>query len=256
MAQLRATIKALDPAPDKTKELTLALQLISELAENKAREFELDVAQSYRTAGTGENRTAPITLVVASHSEYRAYVKDDAGKLAENVAEGIKKFVAGGVGDIITGMADLVTTGLEAILGSGEATQQEMHSYYLTVEGKALVRYDIYAWRRRIEATGITSKIECCMALYASKASVDVMEIDLNTFLLAYRNQLAKMEIDDKDAIEYVKRAEEVYLYLRGQGNGNLNTFAPGNPSLIRNSFRLDPQSAGDMAFYPPIATA
>lgn len=227
MAVLKDAIKALDPAPDKKTELTLALNLLSELSESKVDAFKDDVATSYRTAGTIENRTAPITLVVASHSEYRAYIKDDAGKIVADVTEAVKKFVAGGSENIITGIADLVTTGITALLGSGEATQQEMRSYYITAQSRALVRYDILVWRRNIEASGITKKIESCMAIYASKASIDVKKLDLNTFLLGYEDQLFKMGFNEKETLEYIDYAEEVYRKLIGDQSGPKALRAP-----------------------------
>lgn len=218
MAVLKDAIKALDPAPNTKTELTLALELISSLAKSKTASFEEAVATSYRTAGTGENRTAPITLVVASHAEYRAYVKDDAGKLAEEVTSAIKDFIGGGSTNIVTGISKLVTAGLAAILGTGEASEQEMRSYYITAQSRALVRYDVLAWRRKIEATGITSKIESCLAIYASKASIDVKKLDLNTFLLAYEDQLYKMGFSDQETVEYIAYAEKVYRWLTGEG--------------------------------------
>jgi hypothetical protein len=236
MSILRDAINTLDPTPDKKKELTLSLELISELASSRVRTFTEDVATSYRTAGNGENRTAPITLVIASHSEYRAYVKHDAGKIATDVADAVKKFVAGGSDNIISGIAQLVTTGLSAILGSGEAMQQEMRSYYITVQSRALVRYDVLAWRRMIEATAITSQIESALALYASKASIDAEKLDLNAFLIAYEDQLFKMGFTDKESVEYMDYAEQIYWKLRGGGGPPLgdppNSLPSGKPSL------------------------
>jgi hypothetical protein len=248
MSILADAIKSLDPAPDKKTELTLALNLISELAENKVTEFKNEVDQSYRTAGTPENRTAPIVMIVASHSEYRAYVKDDAGKIATEVSKAIQKFVSGGSTDIITGIADLVTTGLEAILGAGQATQQEMRSYYITVQSRALVRYDIIAWRRNIEAKGITSKIESAMALFASKASIDVASLDLNTFLLAYEDQLTKMGFSEQENLEYIDYAEQVYNKLRGESSNSQS-------ANYKNSVfsKPKPLRPGDIMFYPEI---
>jgi hypothetical protein len=226
VAILKQAIESLDPSKDKKTELTLALQLLSELSKSKVDQFAEDVKTSYRTAGTGENRTAPITLVIGSHSEYRAYVKSDVSKIATDVADAVKKFVAGGSDNIVNGIAQLVTTGLTAILGSGEGIQQEMMSYYITVQTTALVRYDIYAWRRQIEATGIIKQIESCLAVYASKASVDVQKLDLNTFLLAYDQQLSKMGFTEKQALEMVEYAEKVYFKLKGRAESELG-FAP-----------------------------
>ncbi|HNB24001.1 MAG TPA: hypothetical protein PKJ84_13790 [Anaerolineales bacterium] len=249
MSVLADAIKALDPAPDKKKELTLALNLLSELSENKVKEFANEVQGSYRTAGTDENRTAPITTVVATHSEYRAYIKDDAGKIPGEVSTAIKKFVSGGSEQIITGIADLVTTAITAILGSGQATQQEVRSYYITVQARAMVRYDILAWRRLVEADGITSKIEACMAIYASKASIDVAALDLNTFLLAYEDQLTKMNFTEQQTIEYIDYAEEVYKRLRGDAISQSVT----TPKSIVTSVSPISSRPGELVFFPDL---
>lgn len=248
MSILKDAIEKLDPAPDKKTQLTLALNLISELSENKANEFANEVNESYRTAGTNENRTAPITTVVATHSEYRAYVKSDAGKIAGEVSNAIKKFVAGGSDQIITGIADLVTMGLTTILGTGQATQQEMRSYYITVQARAMVRYDVLAWRRIVEAQGITNQIEACLAIYASKASVDVKALDLNTFLLAYEDQLTKMKFTEQQTLEYINYAEEVYKRLVG-GVSSTPAIASDRPMLA--SAKPRPNRPGDLVFYP-----
>lgn len=248
MSVLSDAIKALDPRPDKTKELTLALELLSELSASKVREFTEEVATSYRTAGTNENRTAPITTIVASHSEYRAYIKQDVGKIVTEVTDAVKKFVSGGSDNIISGIADLVTAGLTVILGAGQASQQEMRSYYITVQARALVRYDVLAWRRVVEATAITSQIESCLALYASKASIDVAKLDLNTFLLAYNDQLTKMGFTEKETLELIEYAETVYNKLKG---GSSSAMA-GVPVL---SAQRRPSTAGEPAFYPSLTS-
>ena len=250
MAVLADAIKALDPAPDKKTQLTLALNLLSELSESKVEEFASSVEESYRTAGTIENRTAPITMVIANHSEYRAYVKDDVGKIADEVSKAIKKFVSGGSKDIIEGIAALVTTGLTTILGEGKGVQQEMRRYYITAQSRALVRYDILAWRRLIEAEGITTQIESCMAIYASKASVDVSALDLNTFLLAYEDQLHKMGFDEAETLEYIEKAEEVYNKLKGETPSPSVT----TPYPMVRSASPRPSRPGDIVFSPGLS--
>lgn len=250
MSVLADAIKAIDPTPDKKTELTLALGLLSELSESKVRQFQEDVATSYRTAGTNENRSAPITTIVGTHSEYRAFVQQDVSKIATEVSAAIKKFVSGGSENIISGIADLVTTGLTAILGSGQATQQEMRSYYITVQARALVRYDVLAWRRLVEATAITSTIEACLAVYASKASIEVAALDLNTFLLAYEDQLTRMNFPEAEILEYIDAAEAVYKKLRGDSSA-----AP--PSVVASPAVMlagpQPLKAGELTFFPAL---
>lgn len=218
MAVLRDAINQLDPAPDKKKEITLALSLLTELCEQHVESFSTKIEEELRTAGTSENRSVPITEILARHKEYRAVVKDDAGKIATEVSAAIKKFVSGSTTDIIDGVADLVTTGLEAIIGAGTGSQSKMESYYIVVQDYAIARYDVRAWARQIEATGITSKIESALAIVAFKSSVDINKISLNSFLLAYGSQLAAMGFPPDKQKEYIDYAEEIYSKLRGDG--------------------------------------
>jgi len=221
MAVLKKAIEALDPTPDKTKEITLLLSLLSELCEQKVEAFSTSVEDELRTAGNGENRTIPVTEILARHKEYRAYIKKDAGRIATEVAGAIKKFVSGGTEEIINGVASLVTTGLEAIIGAGTGAQQETSSYYIVVQDFGIVRYDVCAWSRQIDVKGIAEHIETALALVAFKSSVDVMKISFNTFLIAYGSQLAAMNFPPEKQKEYITYAKEVFEMLRSENSRN-----------------------------------
>lgn len=216
MAVLKNAINALDPAPDKKSQLTLLLALLSELCEQKVVQFTEAIETDLRTAGTVENKTIPVTEILAKHKEYRAYIKQDAGKIATEVASAIKKFIAGTSSDILDGISSLVTTGIEAIIGAGSGTQQEMSSYYIVVQRFAILRFDIRVWCRQIEATGITNQIETALAVVSYKSSVDVSKISLNTFLIAYQDQLGKIGIPESEWEKYLATAEELFGKLKG----------------------------------------
>lgn len=225
MAPLKAAISALDPAPDKTKDLTLLLSLLSELCEQKNLAFTESIEAELRTAGTIENKTIPVTEILAKHKEYRAYVKSDAGKIASETSSAIKKFISGGSENIVDGIAALVTTGIEAIIGAGSGTQQELSSYYIVVQKFGILRFDIRVWSRQIEASGITKSIETALAIVAYKSSVDVKKLSLNTFLIAYQDQLSKIGISEEKWEGYLDTAVKLYKELSGQSvQGNMAT--------------------------------
>lgn len=226
MSVLKDAINALDPAPDKKKELTLAVNLLFELAEQKKEIQDTFLKDQLRTAGSVENPTIPITNTLAWHSETRAYVKNDVSKLPNVVTDAVKKFINGGSDEIISGVGELITAGLEAILGSGSGTESSMHSYFIVVEGLSIVRFDLCAWQRRIEATGFTSIIENAMTMTAVKSSVNVDKITFNTFLQAYKAQLEKMDFTDKELIEYIKKSKEVFELLRDPNSNGVNVGA------------------------------
>jgi len=201
--------------------LTLAVNLLFELAEQKNALQKESLKQLLRTTGTPENPTIPITNTLAFHGETRAYVSENAGTLVETVTGAVKKFIGGDAEGIVDGIGELVTGGLEAILGAGEGTQSEMHSYYIIVDGLSITRFDIMAWQRRIEATGITTAIENAMTFTAVKSSVDVDKITFNTFLQAYKEQLMKMDFNDKELLDFIKRSKEIFELLKDANSKN-----------------------------------
>ena len=236
MAVLKNAIEALDPAPDKKTQITLALSLLSELCEQKVSQFTQQIESELRTAGTTENRTIPVTEILATHTEYRAYIRDDAGKIAEEVSTAIKKFIAGTADSILDGIASIVTTGITAIIGAGSGVQQEMRSYFVVVQGFSIVRFDIRIWCRQIEAEGITTKIESALATAAYKSSVDIRKISLNTFLSTYQDQLVKIGIPESDWKSYLDTAEEMYERLKGEMN-QLGSELPAPPLATGGHF-------------------
>lgn len=224
MSFLKNAIEALDPTPNKKTELTLALQVLFELAEQKTTLFKRDLELNLRTAGTPDNQTIPVTQILAWHSETRAYVKNDAGKVATVLLDSIKKFIGGGTNQILDGVSQLATAALEGILGAGSATQAEFHSYYIIVEGLSIVRMDISAWSRRVEATGITTQIENALAFQAAKSSVNVDAITFNTFLQAYKTQLEKLNLPPDKLKEFILQSKEIFELLR-DNNGQTAEF-------------------------------
>lgn len=241
MAILKNAINALDPAPDRKKDITLLLSLLSELCEQKVKDFSSSIENELRIAGTGENKTIPVTEILARHKEYRAYIKSDAGKVASEVSGAIKKFVSGGANDIIDGVASLVTTGIEAIIGAGSGVQQEMSTYYIVVQDYGIARYDIRIWARQIEAQGITSQIETALANVAFKSSVDISKLSFNTFLIAYGSQLEAMNFPKDKQKEYLDYAIEIYNKLRGNIQSSITTeeFNGYVPTQSLSNFRL-----------------
>jgi hypothetical protein len=215
MAILKNAIKALDPTPDKAKEITLALELLFECAEKKHEIQENFLNNFLRTAGTAENPTVPITSILGWHTETRAYVKDDATKLVGEVTGAVKKFIGGSNTEIIDGIGALLATGLELILGSGSGSESEMRSYFIAIDGLSIIRMDVLAWQRHIEAKGFTSKIEHAMTFTASKASVDVDKITFNTFLQAYKAQLENMKIPPNELKKKIIESKEIFELLR-----------------------------------------
>ncbi|QKG70411.1 hypothetical protein [Erythrobacter mangrovi] len=97
-----------------------------------------------------------------------------------------------------------------------------MSSYFIIVQSFGIIRFDIRIWCRMIEAEGITTQIESALATAAYKSSVDVTKLSLNTFLIAYQGQLAKLGIPEAEWEKYLDTAEAMYDRLRGDRPGGV----------------------------------
>jgi hypothetical protein len=243
MALWRDAVNALDPVKSEKNERTLLLDVLTELCASKVAAFTNSVEEDLRSAGTAENKTIPVTEVIARHSEYRAYSSKDVGKVPGEIASAVKDFITGGSDSIVEGVAKLVTTALTAILGKSTALQQETSTYYIVVQDYAIARYDLRAWSRYIEAQGIVEEIENALAIVAYKSSVDVSKISFNTFLMAYSNQLKMMGFDGSQIKEYLDAAWQVFSDLRKDASP---------AGLATSAAPLALGSVGGVAFTPP----
>jgi hypothetical protein len=223
---LKKAIEAVDPAPDKRSDLTAMLGLITELAEQKVKQFSLEINASLGNAGTPENRTLPVTAIVSSHTEYRAFVRSDARLIPDVVTAAVQSFFGGDAASVVEGVKSLVITAVDGILGGGEATQGEKSVYFIGVENFAIVRYDVRFWSRTITAKGLSQHIESVLAVAAFKSSVDVQKLDFNTFMLFYGEQLKKLGMPDDEAAQLLTRAQEAFTRLGGSlaADGGIET--------------------------------
>lgn len=93
MAPLRTAIQAADPAPAATSEATLALSLLSDLCEQKVAVFTEQIESDLRAAGSNENKSVPVTNILARQAEYRAYVQSDEAKIPTEVTQAVANFL-------------------------------------------------------------------------------------------------------------------------------------------------------------------
>lgn len=228
MSVIKDIVEKEDPAKQKTAEIKEALNLLYQLSKQKADIFAEQIAKDLRNAGTTENRTVPITVILGNHQEIRAITKDTPdGDITKGIGNALKQVLTRSKDDIIDGLTALIDTGLKAILGVGEGEERQEHTYYVATEGMSIVRLDLIYWCRCITASGITAYAEKSIVCTAVKSSVDVAKIDFNAFLAAYQAQLVRCKFNDDQLKEELKNAREIYKMLT-DNNDNLqgNQFA------------------------------
>lgn len=217
MAVLKNIISKADSQPGMTKEIKESLNLLYELSEQKAKNFEADIDSLLRSAGTTENQTVPTKFKLASHQEIRVTTKTTPDTdIVTGIGNSLKEILTGTKDSIIGGLADLINTSLKVVLGVGEGEERMQRTYYIATDGMSIVRLDLICWSRHITASGITKYAEKSLVCAAVKSSVDLDKLDFNSFLSAYNAQLVRCKFKDSELMEEIKNARNIYDILCG----------------------------------------
>ncbi|GEM_PF-985452 len=212
MATIRNAIKSFDAADEKFAEQKEAIQALELLGTAKAEIFVRDIQDSLKSAGEEtNNKTVPISCVVGSKKEVRAFSSSQSGNIGEVVADSLSDFLSENKQTIIKGVGKLISSALGIFLGDGEASSNTIEMYYVSTDGLSPVRVDMKAWYQSITAKSITSKVERIISVVATKSVIDVKRIDLGTFLYLYQNQFDVNEMTPQELSAAIDQAADIY---------------------------------------------
>lgn len=220
MAKIQQIIKDVTGDEEKAQRTRDALTLLADYSTEKAKNLIQEQNTYLRTAGTTENKTLPVTSVLANYSEVRVSTKEEVSDIASKVKDGIKKIVSGG---IIDGVADLIGDALGVMLGSASGNEHQKSQYYVAVEGLSMVRYDTCMWTRSITVKSLMEYAEKSIIVVMNKSSLDVKKLEFNEFLNVYQLLLEKGEMTHDDLMQRLKEAEEVYKKFVPTANINVS---------------------------------
>lgn len=212
MSTVRNAIKKVDQADAAAAEQKEAIKALEELGRAKAEIFVRDIEKSLMTAGSDSaNKTVPVTYLVGSKKEIRAYSSTEVGSIGTLVTSSLNSFLSGSKDSIINGVGNLITGALTTFLGATDAESDTVEMYYVMTDGLAPVRLDVKAWYYSVTATSISTKMERLTAIVATKSVIDVTRIDLGTFNYLFQAQLAASKMTHEELKAAIAEAAEVY---------------------------------------------
>ena len=212
MSAIKTVIKSFDPTDEKYDEQLEAVRALEALGLAKAEIFVSDIQTSLLTAGEERsNKTVPVTFMVGSRKEVRAFSSSEAGNIGTVVNDNLAPFLNGNKDTIIKGVGNLIGSALNIFLGEGEATSDTIEMYYVATDGLSPVRIDIKAWFQSVTAKSITSKMERIVTVVATKSIIDVNRIDLATFLYLYQGQFDVNNMTQDELTKAIDAAANVY---------------------------------------------
>lgn len=212
MSAIKSAIKSFDATDSKYEEQLEAIRALEALGTAKAEIFVRDIQTSLMTAGQeNSNKTVPITFMVASKKEVRAFSASEAGNIGTVVNNSLSAFLGGNKDTIIKGISELISSALNIFLGEGNAESDTIEMYYVATDGLSPVRIDVKSWYQCVTAKSITTKMERVVTVVATKSVIDVNKIDLGTFLYLYQKQLDVSKISQEELYDAIDSAANIY---------------------------------------------
>ncbi len=226
MGKIKEIINGLDQSKETEKEIAEQLKILSSLGSSKVDIFRGEIELSLKDGKTMDDLKVPITKVLGSYEEYRAYTQRSQEDLLKDVVESIRIMFSGEKNDILDGIGRLITKGLSIILGAGSGEELQRKEYYVVVEYPAIIRYDIAMWTRNISVKALQSRAQNIVACVVYKSAVDVTQLDFNTFLGCYSNVLSEAFGSDRTNIkEMISEAAEVFGLFKQQEGTKASAF-------------------------------
>ena len=212
MSAIKSAIKAFDAADEKYEEQLEAVRALEALGAAKAEIFVRDIQSSLLTAGEERsNKTVPVTFMVGSRKEIRAFSSSEAGNIGQVVNDSLASFLSGNKDTIVKGIGNLISSAMNIFLGEGEATSDTIEMYYVATDGLSPVRVDIKSWYQCATAKSITTKMERVVTVVATKSVIDVTRIDLGTFLYLFQGQFDVDKMTQEELSAAVDAAADIY---------------------------------------------
>lgn len=171
-------------------------------------------------AGTGDDKTIPITEIQDFTKETHSYLSSNADKIASTVNSVIGDFVKGGKDNITNGVSSLITEAVTVLFGETESSDITISKYYIAMEGVALIRLDLMGWKRSVEATSLRKKVEQVSAFTLSKSTVDVTKLDFDTFLDQYQD-IVKADNPKISTTEIVTSAKDLFKLFKEESESD-----------------------------------
>ena len=234
-------ITQIDRSNELSQEQKELVDALADLGAIKGDLFESEIKESLMSAGqTDANMTLPVTTVIRSIKEVRAYSSSEAGNVAEEVGNGVKKLLSGDMNGVLDSVGNLATASIQALFGTASASTGEIHEYYIALEGLSIVRIDLKSWYKMVAAESVKKKMERVTVTVGMKSVVDLSKLDFSTFFNLYQSQLGASGISKEQMKQLLQDAKEIYQDFRnlhpGTGSQIMISQPPAHLSISRSN--------------------
>lgn len=215
MSLIRDAINSCDPSKETEQIIKEQLETLSQLANAQNDIDSKAIELSLKDGKVTDDLKIPITKVISQYKETHVVTQEGPSDIISKLTDGIKKFFNPSSDNILSGIADILNTGLEALMGAGEGMEVKKSQYMVVVEYPAIIRLDFAMWVRNTRASGLMTHCKSAVSIVAYKSAVDIKKLDFATFLAIYAPVLNKAFGSDQIQIKkLIEESKEVYGML------------------------------------------
>lgn len=225
MGVLKNVVQKIDTSGDQKQDISETLDLLVELTKARADQYKHTIEDSLNRArilGKGQSTDSlyfPISSVKDSQVEYRCVAQNRPSDMIDKITESISKMIEdNSAGSIVKGIASIINTALEPILGLSSGKEQYCATTSTFIEGSGIavniVRFDCIIWGRSVSAKSIKEQIDKTLACVAYKSVVNVKQLSFDDFRSVYSPIIEAS--GTTEVAKALKEAKEVYDMLDG----------------------------------------
>ena len=177
---------------------------------------------------TLENKSLPIVAVVDKSMKYSIKV---SSATSEEVGKAIGEVLKG---DFLSGVTDLITVGLNAMLGNESVGETEKQDFHVVFANNSLLRIDYMFYKYEFSSKGLIDKAQNIFCYYLQVGVLDLEKVDPQ--ILLYELTKAVGEGSLPGASRHLKElnafAKGLYSAINEMGMAAVGE-VEGSPSIV-----------------------
>lgn len=175
-----------------------------------------------------EDKSLPIVAVVDKSMKYSIKV---SSATSEEVGKAISEVLKG---DFLSGVTDLITVGLNAMLGNESVGETEKQDFHVVFANNSLLRIDCMFYKYEFSSKGLIDKAQNIFCYYLQVGVLDLEKVDPQ--ILLYELTKAVGERSLPGASRHLKElnafAKDLYSAINEMGRAAVGE-VEGSPSIV-----------------------
>lgn len=196
MGAITSAIKNLTANENQVKE---QLEILLVAAKGKLQAYRDEINEQFLNSAKIDKLQIPGIRAIRFIEQYHVSAQDGfSDKVKEHLDQAIDAFFSIGGKDadnkkaVQDGIKALIEVGIDAIIGSSEAGEQEKKIYIVVPENNAFVRVDICVWKYHMETCKIHDKKQTAVAYLLCKSVIDHTKLKLDELIYLVSEALSK----------------------------------------------------------------